>query len=127
VEGDATIPLSVPQLKAIEINPYAFELAQVSVQIGYLQWRRDNGFDNDRTPVLQVRCQVWCAISAYLLVAILKKNIGLDKTLNEILQICSVNIFEQAPAREILAANTDVNSSSRDSVAIQNTFTFNSL
>jgi type II restriction/modification system DNA methylase subunit YeeA len=46
--------VSVNQLKAIEINPYAFELAQVSVQIGYLQWRRDNGFDNDRTPVLQV-------------------------------------------------------------------------
>jgi type II restriction/modification system DNA methylase subunit YeeA len=45
--------VTVPQLKAIEINPYAFELAQVSVQIGYLQWRRDNGFDNDRTPVLQ--------------------------------------------------------------------------
>ena len=41
-------------MKAIEINPYAFELAQVSVQIGYLQWRRDNGFDNDRSPVLQV-------------------------------------------------------------------------
>ena len=46
--------VGVPQLKAIEINPYAYELAQVSVQIGYLQWRRDNGFDNDRTPVLQV-------------------------------------------------------------------------
>jgi hypothetical protein len=46
--------VDVQQLKAIEINPYAFELAQVSVQIGYLQWRRDNGFDNDRTPVLQV-------------------------------------------------------------------------
>jgi hypothetical protein len=46
--------VSVKQLNAIEINPYAFELAQVSVQIGYLQWRRDNGFDNDRTPVLQV-------------------------------------------------------------------------
>ena len=41
------------QLRAIEINAYAFELAQVSVQIGYLQWRRDNGFDNDRSPVLQ--------------------------------------------------------------------------
>jgi len=25
----------------------------VTVQIGYLQWRRDNGFDNDRTPILQ--------------------------------------------------------------------------
>ena len=46
--------VSVAQLKAIEINPYAFELAQVSVQIGYLQWRRDNGFENDRSPVLQV-------------------------------------------------------------------------
>jgi hypothetical protein len=45
--------VGVQQLKAIEINPYAFELAQVSVQIGYLQWRRDNGFDNDRTPILQ--------------------------------------------------------------------------
>ena len=53
--GFALTPqVSVSQLKAIEINPYAFELAQVSVQIGYLQWRRDNGFDNDRTPVLQV-------------------------------------------------------------------------
>ncbi|MCC6416120.1 MAG: class I SAM-dependent DNA methyltransferase [Opitutaceae bacterium] len=45
--------VGVQQLRAIEINPYAYELAQVSVQIGYLQWRRDNGFDNDHTPVLQ--------------------------------------------------------------------------
>ncbi len=45
--------VSVHQLKAIELSAYAFELAQVSVQIGFLQWRRDNGFDNDRTPVLQ--------------------------------------------------------------------------
>jgi len=47
------LEVSVQQLRAIEINPYAFELAQVSVQIGFLQWRRDNGFDNDRSPVLQ--------------------------------------------------------------------------
>jgi type II restriction/modification system DNA methylase subunit YeeA len=45
--------VSVQQLRAIEINPYAFELAQVSVQIGYLQWLRDNGFPLDRSPVLQ--------------------------------------------------------------------------
>ncbi|HVS51670.1 MAG TPA: DNA methyltransferase [Opitutaceae bacterium] len=48
-----TPQVDVRQLRALEINPYAFELAQVSVQIGYLQWRRDNGFDNDRSPVLQ--------------------------------------------------------------------------
>jgi hypothetical protein len=48
-----TPEVGVHQLRAFEINPYAYELAQVTVQIGYLQWRRDNGFDNDRTPVLQ--------------------------------------------------------------------------
>ncbi len=48
-----TPQVGVQQLKAIEINPYAFELSQVSVQIGWLQWRQENGFDNDRTPVLQ--------------------------------------------------------------------------
>ncbi len=45
--------VGVQQLKALEINPYAFELAQVSVQIGWLQWMRDNGFPLERTPVLQ--------------------------------------------------------------------------
>ena len=45
--------VSVQQMKAIELNAYAFELAQVSVQIGYLKWRRDNGFANDKVPVLE--------------------------------------------------------------------------
>jgi restriction-modification enzyme MmeI-like protein len=45
--------VSVQQLKAIELNAYAFELAQVAVQIGCLKWRRDNGFSNDKDPVLQ--------------------------------------------------------------------------
>jgi hypothetical protein len=45
--------VSVQQLKAIELNAYAFELAQVSVQIGYLKWRRDNGWSNEKEPVLQ--------------------------------------------------------------------------
>ena len=46
--------VGVHQLRAIEINPYAYELAQVTVQIGYLQWLRANGFPLDRKPVLQV-------------------------------------------------------------------------
>jgi hypothetical protein len=45
--------VGVHQLRAFEINPYAYELAQVTVQIGYLQWLRDNGFPLDRSPVLQ--------------------------------------------------------------------------
>ncbi len=41
------------QLRGIEINPYARELAQVVVWIGYLQWMRDNGFHPEREPVLK--------------------------------------------------------------------------
>jgi IS4 transposase len=74
-----------------------------------------------------VRCQIWSAICAYLLVAILKKQLGITKTLNEILQICSVNIFEQAPATEILAAQTEENLLSGGQFVFQKSFEFNDL
>ena len=41
------------QLHGIEINPYAFELAQMSIWIGYLQWIRNNGFGEPDDPVLR--------------------------------------------------------------------------
>lgn len=41
------------QLLGIEINPYASELAQVAIWIGYLQWMRDNGFNAPRDPILE--------------------------------------------------------------------------
>ena len=50
-----------------------------------------------------VRCQIWSAICAYLMVAVVKKNLQIRKSLNEILQIVSVNIFEQVPLEELLA------------------------
>lgn len=50
-----------------------------------------------------VRCQIWSAICAYLMVAIEKKRLQIQKSLNEILQIVSVNIFEQTPLEELLA------------------------
>ena len=53
-----------------------------------------------------VRCQIWSAISAYLMVAIVRKRLNLSKSLNEILQIVSVNIFEQVPLEELLATNS---------------------
>jgi hypothetical protein len=40
------------QLLGIEINPYAAELAQVVIWIGYLQWMRENGFKPPSDPVL---------------------------------------------------------------------------
>lgn len=41
------------QLHGLEINPYAAELAQVVIWIGYLQWMRDNGFVAPRDPILE--------------------------------------------------------------------------
>jgi len=41
------------QLLGIEMNPYAHELAQVVIWIGYLQWMRENGFAPPRDPVLE--------------------------------------------------------------------------
>jgi len=50
-----------------------------------------------------VKTQVWIAISTYLLVAILKKELGLDQSLYTILQILSVTLFEKTPLLQALA------------------------
>jgi hypothetical protein len=44
-----------------------------------------------------VKTQVWVALSVYVLVAIVKKQLGLDPSLYQILQILSVTIFEKTP------------------------------
>ena len=50
-----------------------------------------------------MRVQIWSAICAYLMVAIVRKQLNLRQSLNEILQIVSVNIFEQTTLAELLA------------------------
>jgi len=71
-----------------------------------------------------VRCQIWSAICAYLLVAIFRKQKGIEKSMNEILQISSVNIFEQTPATEIFTSNTSSDLSYVNRHAIQKSFQF---
>lgn len=51
-----------------------------------------------------VKTQVWIAISVYVLVAIVKKELGIDRSLNEILQILSVTLFEKTQLFEALSA-----------------------
>lgn len=49
------LPLAGPwQLFGIEINAYAFDLAQMTVWIGWLQWIRANGFGSPPDPILRV-------------------------------------------------------------------------
>ncbi len=48
------LPLVGPaQLHGIEINPYAHDLAQMTVWIGWLQWIRFNGFGFPAEPILR--------------------------------------------------------------------------
>jgi hypothetical protein len=56
-----------------------------------------------------VKTQVWVALSAYVLVAIAKKQLGLDLSLYKILQILSVTIFEKNPISEGLFNFDDEN------------------
>ena len=50
-----------------------------------------------------VKTQIWIAVSVYLLVAILKKRLGIDMPLYTILQILSVSIFEKTPLYQLFS------------------------
>jgi hypothetical protein len=50
-----------------------------------------------------VKSQIWIAVSAYVLVAIVKKRLRLPASLYEILQILSLTMFEKIPLDQLLA------------------------
>jgi Transposase DDE domain/Domain of unknown function (DUF4372) len=54
-----------------------------------------------------VRIQVWIAISVYVLVAILKKEFKVPASMNEILQILSVTLFEKTPIFTVFSHHRD--------------------
>jgi len=56
-----------------------------------------------------VKTQVWIAICVYVLVAILRKELGLELSQSQILQILSVNVFEQVPLSELVAKTASQN------------------
>ena len=49
-----------------------------------------------------VKTQVWIAISVYVLVAIVKKELRIERSLYDILQILSLTLFEKTPLFEAL-------------------------
>jgi len=56
-----------------------------------------------------VKTQVWIAISVYVLVAILKKELGIERNLSEILQILSITLFEKVEISQALTATPPQN------------------
>jgi len=51
-----------------------------------------------------VKTQIWIAVSVYVLVAIVRKRLGLQASLYQILQILSVTLFEKVPILRALDA-----------------------
>ena len=47
---------------------------------------------------------IWIAVSTYVLVAIMKKQLKTDLTLYTILQILSITLFEKKPILQVLTA-----------------------
>ena len=62
-----------------------------------------------------VKTQIWCAVSTYVLIAIVKKELQLKASLYTLLQILSVSVFEniliscalQPDATQIISPPTD--------------------
>ncbi len=70
-----------------------------------------------------VKAQIWCAVSTYVLIAIVKKELHLDASLYTLLQILSVSVFEKTPIS--LALQLDTNRTNATPLANQlNLFDF---
>jgi len=52
-----------------------------------------------------VKTQIWIAVSVYVLVAIVRKRLGLEASLYQILQVLSVTLFEKTPILRALQAS----------------------
>ena len=51
-----------------------------------------------------VKTQIWIAVSVYVLVAIVRKRLGLEASLSQILQVLSITLFEKTPILQALQA-----------------------
>jgi hypothetical protein len=56
-----------------------------------------------------VKTQIWIAISIYVLVAIVKKELKIELSLGEILQILSIVLFEKVPITQVLTKTMSQN------------------
>jgi len=58
-----------------------------------------------------VKTQIWIAVSVYVLVAIVRKRLGLEASLYQILQILSVTLFEKTPILRALQPSNSMGDS----------------
>lgn len=98
ITNDQTLPASTISLlyrKRWQVELF-FKWVKQHLRLTVFLGRSDNA----------VRCQVWAAVSAYLLVMIAKKRWALRQSLHRILQTVSIAPFEQVPLEELLIEMT---------------------
>lgn len=54
-----------------------------------------------------VKTQIWIAVCSYVLIAIMKKRLGIEQSLYAILQILSVSLFEKSPILQVFSQGDD--------------------
>lgn len=62
-----------------------------------------------------VKTQIWIAITTYLLVAILKKQLNLEPSPYQILQILGISLFERVPIKQLLNSKHSAQFENHDS------------
>lgn len=55
-----------------------------------------------------VKTQIWCAVSTYVLIAIVKKELQIEASLYTLLQILSVSVFEKTQLQQAFAGSTEL-------------------
>lgn len=61
-----------------------------------------------------VKSQIWIAVAVYVLIAIIKKELGLRASLHYLLQILSLTMFEKASLQQVLAEAPNLDQPSID-------------
>ena len=67
-----------------------------------------------------VYCQIWIAISTYLLIAIAKKKLDLAISLYTFAQTMGLTLFEKTPIKELFANNNFINLSDENQLSLWN-------
>ena len=88
--------LSAPTIAALYKSRWQIELFFKWIK-GHLHIKRFLG-----NSINAVKTQIWIAVSVYVLVAIIKKQLKIDLSLHSILQILSINAFEKEPLYQLL-------------------------
>jgi hypothetical protein len=63
-----------------------------------------------------VKVQIWIAVCDYLIIAILKKELQLKPSMNQILQILSISLFEKIPIKNLFEKENTKNISNQQSL-----------